>query len=472
MDNGATMEGGQPFSNHVAQALENRRRAIEAEELPRLKELFRVLHTSLQGLHQLLVRKGLVQQDPYKSDQKISEVVAPPDDPYPDSEREMTIGVRLDTYDNTLEFLNNYFEFSTQALGFRELRQLTEVARYISWDRFSMHSDSPTTRGIAELVGRARGSHDSFANGIISDSLEQLSRHLRAILEQIKVITIYKREEYKQSLREPMAAALAGNTNPDDPEALAALRQLHKEQGLSGPFIPELAAELIAESTGEGAAQARQAVLDRLQAQAGTRAKKRSGESVRDVLVSAVRALAAASRSLDLIGENLRTNVEISRTQARSVGRRLRDWIDRLTNRRPEQTSFSVEYTDEATGTRQTETVVLDEFLELISRKARLYGSFLSRTGGPWEKLQAASEDQLHRFIEKELGACHLIQRRAGALDEHIKKAAVAERQRMKGVKIELSAVRNAIVASNQLKHEYVARKGELEQMKRLGVDP
>ncbi|MFW6231976.1 MAG: hypothetical protein ACOC37_02865 [Spirochaetota bacterium] len=75
------MEGDQPFRARVAQAIEDRRSAIESDELPRLKELFRVFHTSFQGLHQLLIRKGLVQQDPYKDEQKISDITPPDDEP-------------------------------------------------------------------------------------------------------------------------------------------------------------------------------------------------------------------------------------------------------------------------------------------------------------------------------------------------------------------------------------------------------
>ena len=118
------MEGEQPFPARVAQALENRRNSIQSDDLPRLKEHFRVFHSSLQGLHQLLIRKGLIQQDPYKSEQRISGIEPPTDDPYLESERDLAIGVRLDAYDNILEFLNNYFEFRLDALGFRELNSL------------------------------------------------------------------------------------------------------------------------------------------------------------------------------------------------------------------------------------------------------------------------------------------------------------------------------------------------------------
>ena len=468
------MEGDQPFRARVAQAIENRRSAIESDELPRLKELFRVFHTSFQGLHQLLIRKGLVQQDPYKDEQKISDITPPEDEPYLESDRDQAIGIRLDAYDNVLEFLNNYFEFRLDALGFKELKKLSELTRFIAWDSLSSQSPKPTTRGVADLVGRARGGHDSFANSVISDSLDQLARNTKAILDQIKVVLTFKREEYKQSLREHVLPALENpeRLDPNDSAALDEVRSQHKQLGLPGPFIPEHASEMLAEEYGPQADQRQAEVLERLQSSSSPKKKARPKESLRDALIAAIRALSAASRPLETIGENLQTNAEAARSQKNGLAQAFRDWIDRLTNRKPTKTTYEVEYTDESTGTRHTETIVLDDFVERIAKKSRLYGAFLARSGGPWAKIQKATDEQLYQYINKELGECHVVHRRAGALDAHLKaKAGPAERKKMKGVKIELSSVRNAIVKANQLKHEYVAKKEEHEQLRKLGMD-
>ncbi|MFW5789467.1 MAG: hypothetical protein ACOCW3_05975, partial [Spirochaetota bacterium] len=246
----------------------------------------------------------------------------------------------------------------------------------------------------------------------------------------------------------------------------------HRQLGLPGPFIPELASEVLAEEYGPDAEKRRAEVLERLQSSDASSKKARPKESLRDQLVAAIRALSAASRPLETIGENLRTNAEAAQTQKKGFGQAFREWIDRLTNRTPAKTTYEVEYTDESTGSRHTETIVLDDFLERIGKKSRLYGAFLARSGGPWAKLQKASDEQLYQYINRELGECHVVHRRAGALDAHLKaKAGPAERKKMKGVKIELSSLRNAIVKANQLKHEYVAKKEELEQLRKLGMD-
>ncbi|MFW5684317.1 MAG: hypothetical protein ACOC1I_05650 [Spirochaetota bacterium] len=468
------MEGDRPFSEQLAQAVEQRRATIETDELPKLKELYRVFHSSFQGLHQLLIRKGLVQQDPYKGEQKLSDITPPTDDPYLESERDLAVGIRMDAYDNTLEFLNNYFEFRIDALGFRELKQLSDLVRYITWDQLSASSPRPTTRGVADLVSRARGGQDSFANSVISDALEQLAQKSKAIVDQIKTIGTFKREEYKLTLREQLLPVLEHPDQlvPEDPDSLDRMRRKHKEIGIPAPFVPELASETLAEEYGPEADRRRAEVLERLHATKKPQKKARPKESLRDVLIGAIRGLASASRPFEAIADHLLANAEVVQTQAKSFGQRFREWIDKLTNRKPAKTTYEVEYTDESTGAVHTEPVVFDDFIASLTKKSRLYASFLARSGSPWTKLQKATDEQLYQYINRELGECHTIQRRAAALDTHLKSLVPApERRRMKGVKIELSHIRNAVANSNQLKHEYVAKKEEHEQLRKLGID-
>ena len=468
------MAGERPYAIQLAEAIEARKVALEEEELPKLKESFRVFHASFQGLHQLLIRKGLVKEDPYKSDQKTTELKVPADDPYMDSEREMVIGIRLDAFDNVLEYLNNYFEFRCSALGFRELKQLTDLTRFVDWQSFVTHSPKSTTRGTAELVGRARGGNDSFAASVVTDALEQLASRAKEIQGLIKVVTALKREEYKLELRERLLPAVQNpeSIDPDDSSALDKLKRQAKSVGLPPPFVPELVAEMLREEFGPDAVALREQALGRLEVKKKAVAKKRTQESGTDILIAAIRGLASASRQLDVIVERLQVNHDVVSNRSKTFGQKFREWIDKLTNRQPPKVTYSVSFQDETTGTRHSEQIVFTDFLELVGKKAKLYNSFLVRTGNPWVKLQKASEEQLQKYLDKELGDLHTIHRRTGALDAHLKeKVTDTEKRAMKGVKIELTAVRNAIVSTNQAKHEYTAKKAELDQMRKLGID-
>ena len=43
-------------------------------------------------------------------------------------------------------------------------------------------------------------------------------------------------------------------------------------------------------------------------------------------------------------------------------------------------------------------------------------------------------------------------------------------RKSLKGVKIEVTTIKNTLVKTNQKRHEYISRTEEIEQMKKLGV--
>ena len=469
------MEGERSFIATLTEAIEKRRQYVENTELPKLKEAFGVFHASLQSLVSMMVRKGLIQEDPYRVDQKISDVVMAEDTAFLDSEAAVVVGVRMSQLESVLEYANNYVDFSLQTLDFAQLRKLTDLVRYIVWDDLKMNSPRPTTQTIAVMMGRLRAGTDSLTSGLIKSALDQLSSGCLSIVDQLKVVRTFQRERYKLDLRTMVFPKLQEDESltADDPESLKKVRAVFSQSGMDGPFVPELVSEVIAEESGPDAAERRQETLQRLQIKAeSTKTKRSAPVPLKQVLVDAIRSLSAASRSLDAALERLRENATIIQSRKRSFGARLRDWVDKMTNRKPAGHIYQLEFLEEATGTRHHESIDLDSFLEKLHKKARVYGGVLSKTGSLWTKIEKASEDQLYQFINKELGDVHLIHRRANAFDLHFKaKTTRDEKRRLRGIKIELTTIRNALAKASQLKHEYISRKEEHEQLKKLGIE-
>ncbi|MCK4516266.1 MAG: hypothetical protein KAU31_13475 [Spirochaetaceae bacterium] len=469
------MEGDSSFIAALTEAIEQRRRHIEHTELPNLKEQFMVFHASLRSLIVVLVRKGLIQEDPYKLDQKISDIVMAEDTAFTDSELPVVVGVRMSQLDNVLEYANNYVEFSVQALDFAQLKKLTELVRYVAWDDLRANSPLPTTQTIAILMGRLRAGADPLTSGILKSALDQLRDRCREIVEQLKVVRAFQRERYKLNLRTMVFPKLqqGDSLTANHPESLKKVRALFSQSGMDGPFIPELVSEVIAEEFGQSAAERREQTLKglRIKTESG-KTKKSAPISLRQILINAIRSLAAASRSLDGSLERLRENAAIIQGRKRSFGRRVREWVDKVVNRTPARHIYELEFMDEATGTRHRESVDLDSFLEKLHKKAQVYGGILSKSGSLWTKMEKAGEDQLYQFINRELGDVHLIHRRANAFDAYFKaKTTQDEKRRLRGIKIELTTIRNSIAKASQLKHEYISRKEEQEQLKKLGIE-
>ena len=468
------MEGDGSFIAALTEAIEQRHQYMEHTVLPKLKDRFRVFHASLQSLIAVMVRKGLIQEDPYKTEQKISGLDMPEDTEFPDGERTVVVGIRLSNLDNVLEYTDNYVSFSVASLHFAELKKLAELVRYIAWDDLKPNSPRPTTRVVSELMSKLRMGADSFASGIFSSALKQLADGCQSILADLKTVRAFQRERYKLDLRTMVMPNVPQpeTLKPGDAESLGKVRPVFAASGMPGPFIPELVGEVLAEDHGPDSEKFRSATLARLRTQPATKKKKTAPPvSLSQLLIDAIRAIAAASRALDESLERLRENAAILQTRKQSFGARFREWLDRLFKRSPESHVYELEFMDEGTGTRHRESVDLDSFLEKLHKKSQTYGGILSRSGSLWSKIEHAGEDQLYKFVNKELGDLHLIHRRALAFDSFFKSQSTSdEKRKLRGIKIEITTMRNAIAKASQLKHEYVSRKEEEDQLKKLGI--
>jgi hypothetical protein len=467
------MEGGNDYLASLTQALERRRDQISQRELPKLKELFRIFHATFRSIYEILIRKGIIGEDPYRGDQKISEIQTPSNDPFIDSEREHVLTVRLSEFDGLLEFLNNYYEFSLEFLTFSRLKDLANLVRYIQWDQLSQTAHSATTRGLAELLNKARQGTDNLSTGLINDSLQQLERNSREILGLLKTITTFHRERFKRDLREKVLPKVPDRSSlqPDTTDSIKAVKRVYGAAEMQDPFVPELVSEVLREENTPEAEHLRAQVLERLNVAEKKRTLGPGRESMREALEEAVRALGRASRPLDTSVERLVENAEILASRKRGFMERLKTWIDKMTNKHEADRVYSVRYVDETTGSTQTEAIQFTPLIARISKKARLYGAILAKSGTAWKKVTSAGDEQLSAFINREIGECQITHRRLHALDAYFKESATPEeRRRMKGIKIELTSLKNSIVKANQLLHEYNARKEEYEQMKKLGV--
>ena len=68
--------------------------------------------------------KGLISEDPYKYEQKISEITPPPTEQVLESDKINKISQRLSMYDSQLDFLNHFYQFSTDFITIARIKKL------------------------------------------------------------------------------------------------------------------------------------------------------------------------------------------------------------------------------------------------------------------------------------------------------------------------------------------------------------
>ena len=160
-------------------------------------------------------------------------------------------------------------------------------------------------------------------------------------------------------------------------------------------------------------------------------------------------------------------NQRILESRNRGLGERLRQWILRALGRKDAGRVYDVEYTDAQTGSTRMERISFAEFAEDARKKLALLGSLSTPAG--LARIEAAAEPALLEFIDKLLSDLFLLHRRLAGLNALFQsRAAVGRKTEIKGVRLELVAVKNSIVKANQKRHDYVARREEREQLGRI----
>ncbi|NBC28734.1 MAG: hypothetical protein GVY29_01945 [Spirochaetes bacterium] len=459
----------------LAEAIEKRRAHVAEKVIPELKEAFRTFHSSYQGLWNIFQRKGLVQEDPYKNDQKISDAVAPSDEPFMESEKDQQMSVRLSAFDNTLDYLTNYFEFSLDHIDLRRVKNLVGIANYIKWNNLSEASPKFTTRALAEYASKLRGEADPLSVNLLKDAVEQLSKTQRTLLSYLKQIAEVKKAEYKLYLREevvPEAKFDPNSAYQNREQTLRAMKKVYSAKNSGNPFFTELAGELIEEDYGPEGETLRQQVVDALAVEESKAKQKPKQDALRPLLMDGIRALAGVSRIIEQCMEKIDENISAMENRNKGFGDRLREWIDRLVNREQPSRVFDVEYLDEASSTTHTERIQFDSFKESMLKRARLYGAILNKLSNVSRKLEDAGEDQLFVFLQKHLEELFVAHRQLQSLDTHIRaETPRAQRNSLRGINAELTALKETLTKANKKKHAYVAKKEEQEQFRKLGID-
>jgi len=468
------MEDMQTFAHRVEESLATKRDRLDRAELLKLKESFKIFQSSFQSIRTILYKKGILHEDPYKFDLKISEVGTPPETPFAESEKIEKMCVRVSQFESYLDFLNNYYQFSTDFLTMGRIRRLLALTKYFNFNQFTETSTQPNTRALAELVGTIKKGSDQFSTGLIADAINQLDKTSKDIVAVLKELAAYHKERYKLELRQLVMPRL--NL---DPAAVVAHREeavhqvKHKFAEIAGdrPFYPELVEELLLEDYFPEGAALREEVLKRLAVKEEKRPALNSERTFRTILLEGARALAGAALSLEDAISKLRENSAVFEAGDHTLAARLRRMLRKIFFPDDNGLVYRIEVIDPSTNQRVPQDVDLVQFLDETGKRASLIASLGQRGTSPTRRMEDMPEDQAYKFLQRNIEEIQKTLRILAGFDEFFKEETKKEdRPKIKGIMVELSTVKGAVIKANQKKHEYVAQREELEQMRRLGI--
>jgi len=469
------MDDSNTFSRQLETALLEKIQYLDTTGLKNLKDDFKLFQSAFQGIFNVLLRKGIIQEDPYKYELKISEVTTPPESPFTESEKIDQMSIRLSQFESYLDFLNNYYQFSVEFLNMGRIKRLASLTKYFNFTGFSANSPHTNTRFMAEMVDMIRKGSDPLSAGIINEGLMQLDKASRKIFQTLKDLTLVHKEQYKMNIRLAILPTMDFQRDwvvTHREEAIRKIRQRFGDSSSDHPFYPELIEEILLEEYSADAQSLQDDLLKKLSVQQTGKAKAVNERNYKTMLLDGLRVLIGVAFQLEDALRKLADNQAVLDSMDKSFFTKLKRALREMMHKDPEPIIHEVEYIDPATSERRTESINFVEFMELANKRNQALMSMTSRTAGAYKRLEAASEDQIYKFLEKALEELQMFFRKMTALDEFFMDALSdpEHRAKFRNIKIEMTSLKNATVKANQKRHEYIAQKEEEEQMKRLGI--
>ncbi|MDR0486751.1 MAG: hypothetical protein LBG91_00740 [Treponema sp.] len=452
------------YTSTLLQALISRKDWLEKSELGRLKETLRTFQTSFASLYNIYLKKKLINEDPYKQETKISELEVPETGMFNEAKRTEQLSIRLSSFDSQLDFLVNFYQLGMDFLNLERIKRIVGLIRFIDWASLTPDSQSANTRVVAEISNQSKVGVDPITLSIIGESLSRLAKTTVTIMGILKDLNLYYRESYKVAVRQAVTQNMSAS------EANAANIKKKMQTAMPGTaFLQDLIDEIIKEDYSKNGAELKEALLKYLKVAEEKPKVVKAPVNFKGILLDGIQVIGGASVSLNEIGVKLDENQTVMESRKKGLLEMLKNLIRQITNAEPEEVIYAVEYLDNSKGVSVKEKVSFHQFREDMYKKAKILNSFVR--GPAYAKLSAMTEEQIIGYLERNINDVQYLHKILNALDDYFKANVLPEdRDKIKGIKPELSAMKNSFVKANQLKHEYSAQVEEEEQMKRLGI--
>jgi len=452
------MEGPARYQEQLDAAIETRRQWLESEQIPRLKDALVSFEALFEGAMGMLIRKGLLREDPYNYEQTFSEITIPKDDALPEFENSDEVSYRLAAFRRQLRFVTTEYPLDLPSIGLARLKKLSALISYINWLELGESSKSPTTKAFARAFMKVRMGADTMASQILKDAEIQIVKTTHLIRAILADLIAYCRESWKADLRRvvlPGFSQGAGEGRTRREEMLRGIRRAFAGRMAGKPWYPSLAEEVADEEIAEDAEERKAKVLASLAIAVPEKPRVTEALDGRTILLDAVRLLSRPNEDLATAIAVLEENQRLLAESRGSGG----GWLRRLLGAAPapkiDERVYKVQYAEPGVPTPKTETIDFAQFSAAVQKKSSLLAALATGTGPAFRRLASTSEEQLAGFVDKQLNELLLIHRRLGCLNTMLQARVTQARKTARGIKIELLTIKNAIIKANQRRHDY-----------------
>ena len=462
------------FSKELQQALQAKQEWFNGKILPEILNQYRLMHSCVRNLYELLTKKSLIEPDPYRLDKRISEIVVPDSSPFNETEIPTIFGERFSDYEIMLDFICTYYRFSSENMSIQNIKKLLDFNAVFNWNDLSINNAKTNTRVLATLLNTARAGAPAVVLSMVSDSISKSAEAVKIIDKGLSELGNFQREFYKGELRKDLFEHPEFNKQKafSSPEnELAEIKRLYAKVLGKKPFYNELVAEIIAEDQGADKEQRQQAVFAKLRIEETVERKAKKEEiNTKEFLLAGVLVLGAMAPTLKALELKIKENFDLVFAKKQGLFAKLSEAIKKAFHIPPKEKICQISVKDAKTGVEKTEKIKVNEFLGDIAKKERIYTLIASKSP-EYSRIESSSEETILSFLNKQISEVQALFTVINSLDSYFKNAVEAvKRPKVKGMQIELAAFRNSIVGANKKRGEYTSIKEEAEQLKKLGI--
>ena len=468
-------EKREEFERALLNGLEAKKDFFDNNQLLKTQENYRLHKSCITNIIDVLEKKSLITPDPYKHDKKISDIVTPDCSDFPDNERSMILGTRLSDYDNMIDFICNYFHFSCANLNLETIKKLDSLNNTFQWSNLSINSIKPNTQALATVITSAKNGSDNLSASIINDNLAKTSKAITEITTDLRQLAAFQKQLYKGNIRKNILR----NPRFNRDQYSSTSQTLHAEikkafptmMPKKTPFYSDLVDEIIREDLSQSKEIIRQQLLDSLKIEVVKEKKKEIKIDPHEILVDAVRIIGTLFEQYSLILEKVKENHELLESEHNSFSERVAKFIRKIFNIKDPPVDYEVIITNTQTGSQKRERIHYNDFISDLDKRIKKYAGFATKNSPGWNKVNEYKDDQLLAVFAKQVEENNKLLLQLNALNDFFKEAVQeSDKKYLKGIKLELTALKNNIVKANQRRSEYTSIIEEAEQMKKLGI--
>ncbi len=469
------MEEIEKFLSELEDSLLKHREYLNTVELPRLKEHFILYKSVFDGLTGLLLKKGLITEDPYKYDVKISEVKAPSNHPVIDSEKTSVMSQRLSQYERQLDFLNHFFQFSADFMTLPRLKNIISFIQWIDWDNLNSSATGVNTQILGDIIEKIKQGSDPMSMSLLSDAVKKIINSSRLMMGILKKVSMYQREKYKFEIRSkillPLNLTETAMRGKQEEEILKQIKSNFKaNMGAGVPYIKSLLQEIVHEETSVNGDKLKGEILKKLQLK--KKKVKKKEINFRHLLLESLKILSTGGQVLNDALKKIQENSHLLQNRKLSFGEKFRSWLMNLSGNKKNKIFFDIEYFNEKTSSTKRMRINPDSFLEQGFRETRILSALGNKMSTTFLKLENSPEEDITHFLDTHISLTREIAEKLDPLNVYFKsELPQSERAAVKGVKLELSSIKSSLRKAHKKYLEYIAQVEEYEQLRKLGID-